>query len=219
MSSAVVSTSAALGRPFVFDDDADAGSVARLSGLHRGDQAHAAGICHRPRSSINHQQSKIKNPPGARNPGLAARNSSRAGDGFERHPRHRRPDRRPAARMSDRNLRPRLLGTHHLTPRRSGRRHPPRRILRGGRCQRRARSPLRRRRRRGTGPPAVGALRRRPPRKNSSPQRRHREKRKSEEGAPFLARPLREKWGFPREKLPSSFDFALAIEGNWVEEK
>ena len=63
--------------------------------------------------------------------------------------------------MPDRNLRSRFLGTHHLALVRSGRRHPPRRILRGGRCQRRARSPFRGSRRRRPRPSAVGALRRR----------------------------------------------------------
>ena len=180
MSSAVVSTPAALGRPFVFDDDAEAevgspssASRAALDRTAEGGCPHinlqAARNLPRPHS-ISNQQSKIKNLPGQRNPSLAARHPSRARDGFQRRPRHRRPDRRPAPRMPHRNLRPRLLRTHHHTLSRPGRRHPPRRILRGRRCQRRPRPPIRRRRRRGTGTFAVGALRRRCSAKKFSPQ-------------------------------------------------
>ena len=43
-----------------------------------------AGISHRPSSSIDHQKSEI-DPP-LRNPGVAARYSSSARDGFQRHP-------------------------------------------------------------------------------------------------------------------------------------
>jgi recombination protein RecA len=62
MSSAVVSTSAALGRPFVFDDET-VPEVSSPAGLHRGDQAHAqeSPIARILRSAISNQKSKI--PP------------------------------------------------------------------------------------------------------------------------------------------------------------
>ena len=115
MSSAVVSTSAALGRPFVFDDEAEP-EVCSLSAAEPrrgGSRAQSNASPLAPVFVQSQSESTIKNPP-ARNPGLAARNPSRAGNGFQRHPRPRCPDRRPAPRMPDRNLRPRLLRTHHL---------------------------------------------------------------------------------------------------------
>jgi hypothetical protein len=62
MSSAVVSTPAALGRPFVFDADVDP-EVRPPSGVHHRDSAEAkeSAIARILQSTINHQQSKI--PP------------------------------------------------------------------------------------------------------------------------------------------------------------
>ena len=87
------------------------------------------------------QQSKINNQLPA-HPSLAPGNAPRTRNGLQRHPRPRCPHRRPPPRMPDRNLRPRLFRTHHLIASGARRRHPPRRILRSNRCQRRTRSPL-----------------------------------------------------------------------------
>ncbi len=157
MSSAVVSTSAALGRPFVFDEEAAAGRALPLRRSQKAclfqESPPESPPCSRfKKSAINHA---------SRDPGIATRCPFRTRDGLQRHPRHRRPDRWSAARMPYRNLRPSLLGAHHLAPGRSGRRHPSWRILRGGGCQRHSRSPVSRRSRCGTRAIAVGALRRR----------------------------------------------------------
>ena len=95
-------------------------------------------------------------------------------DGFERHLGPRHPYRRAPPRMSHRNLRLCFLRTHHFAAGRSRRRDPPRRILRGGRCQRRARSSLCRSRRGRTRPPAVGPLQRDLPQKSRAKQRSRR---------------------------------------------
>ena len=67
MSSAVVSTSAALGRPFIFDDDSEH-EVYPLSGSKKPAGTQESSL----ESPITRVlQSTIKNPPGQRNPGVA----------------------------------------------------------------------------------------------------------------------------------------------------
>jgi hypothetical protein len=150
---------------------------------------------------------------GERNRGLAAGNSPCAGDGFKRHPRHRCPDRRPAARMPDRSLRTRVLGAHHFTDGHVGRGHASRRILRGGRCLRRARSPVRRRCRRRTGAPVMGALRRRYPAKKIFTTEAQRKMELRKRGTPFLAHPLREKLVL---RLSNGGGFLLGVETSFL---
>ena len=149
MSSAVVSTSAALGRPFLFDDDPDAVGAPVLAAVARSgkvavvpeDLKKPAGkqsaVAQFVQSTINNQKSTINNPP---DPGVAPRNPPCRGDGLQWHRRARQPDRRPASRMPYRNLWPRFFRPDQRNARGIGSRDPTRRILRPARCQRLPRS-------------------------------------------------------------------------------
>ena len=160
MSSAMVSAAAAQGRLF-FSGNTAVPEVSPPPAKFRGDVPHPATST--PRESFRQScpQSYHRPPARRRNLCLASGSASGPGNAFQRHRRHQRAYRRLAARLSHRNLRPCLFRTHHRIARRLGRSHPPRRILRPGRRQRRSRSPLRRRCRRGFRPPALGPLRRR----------------------------------------------------------
>ena len=158
MSSAVVSTSAALGRPFVFDAKA-VPEVSLPAGDNRQDQGgtQESPLAHILQSTINNQKSKI--PPASVTPASQL-------------------DIRPAPEMVSSGIPAldaltgglprgclteicgRLLRPHHLTSGCSGRCHATRRILRRRRRQRRARPTVCDGRWRGTGPAAMGALRR-----------------------------------------------------------
>ena len=165
MSTAVVSTSAALGRPFIFDDeDGSNGCRASLDRTAEGGRPHMSQqetreslIARVVQSTIN-QQSKI--PPSSITPASQIEIRPAPEMVSSGIPAIDALTRWPSPWMPDRNLRPRLLGAHHSTSSRSGRRHSPRRILRGGGCQRRPRPSVCRRGRSGTGAVAVGAMRR-----------------------------------------------------------